>query len=157
MGGCFFGVTMTFGMCFLAISVKSHAFYYFCQSFVETNFLKMDSNEVVKTSDITLRVGLNAEQVPVRIEWGASDRNGGVLEECKAMAIALFDKEHRDTLRIDLWTKEMQVLEMDRFFYQILRSLSQTYLKATQNKELAEDVAKFAHYFGQQTEIVPKE
>ena len=115
----------------------------------------MDNNEVVKSSDITLRVGLNAEQVPVRIEWGASDRNGGALEECKAIAVALFDKEHRDTVRIDLWTKEMQVLEMDRFVYQTLRSLSQTYLKATQNKELAEEMAKFAHFFGQKTEIIP--
>lgn len=124
----------------------------------ETIFLKnMESKEIVKSSDITLRVGLNAEQVPVKIEWGASDRNNGQLEECKAMAIALFDKEHRDTLRIDLWTKEMQVVEMDRFVYQILRSLGQTYLKATQNKDLAEDLAKFAHYFGEETEIIPKE
>jgi gliding motility-associated protein GldC len=115
----------------------------------------MDQNEVVKSSDIIFRVGLNAEQVPIKIEWGASDRNGGVLEECKAMAVALFDKDHRDTLRIDLWTKEMQVLEMDRFMYQTLRSLSQTYLKATQNKELAEEMAKFAHFFGQKTEIIP--
>ena len=59
----------------------------------------MESNEVVKSSDITIRVGLNAEQVPVKIEWGASDRNNGQLEECKAMAVALFDKDHRDTLR----------------------------------------------------------
>lgn len=116
----------------------------------------MDNNEVVKSSDITIRVGLNSEQVPVKIEWGASDRNNGVLEECKALAVALFDKDHRDTLRIDLWTKEMQVLEMDRFMYQILRSLSQTYLRATQNKELAEEMAKFAHYFGEKTEIVSK-
>jgi gliding motility-associated protein GldC len=116
----------------------------------------MDNNEIVKSSDITIRVGLNAEQVPTKIEWGASDRNNGTLEECKALAIALFDKDHRDTLRIDLWTKEMQVLEMDRFMYQILRSLSQTYLKATQNTELAEEMAKFAHYFGEKTEIVPK-
>jgi len=116
----------------------------------------MENNEIVKSSDITIRVGLNAEQVPTKIEWGASDRNNGALEECKAIAIALFDKDHRDTLRIDLWTKEMQVLEMDRFMYQILRSLSQTYLKATQNKDLAEEMAKFAHYFGEKTEIVPK-
>ncbi|MCA0238648.1 MAG: gliding motility protein GldC [Bacteroidetes bacterium] len=116
----------------------------------------MDNNEVVKSSDITIRVGLNSEQVPVKIEWGASDRNNGVLEECKALAVALFDKDHRDTLRIDLWTKEMQVLEMDRFMYQILRSLSQTYLRATQNKDLAEEMAKFAHYFGEKTEIVSK-
>ena len=116
----------------------------------------MDNNEVVKSSDITIRVGLNSEQVPVKIEWGASDRNNGVLEECKALAVALFDKDHRDTLRIDLWTKEMQVLEMDRFMYQILRSLSQTYLRATQNKDMAEELAKFAHYFGEKTEIIPK-
>lgn len=116
----------------------------------------MESNEITKTSDITLRVALNAENVPVKIEWSASDRNDGALEECKAMAVALFDKEHRDTLRIDLWTKEMQVVEMDRFVYQILRSLGQTYLKATQNKDLAEDLGKFAHYFGEKTEIVPK-
>jgi gliding motility-associated protein GldC len=114
-------------------------------------------NEITKSSDITIRVGLNAENVPIRIEWGASDRNEGTLEECKAMAVALFDKEHRDTLRIDLWTNEMQVAEMDRFLYQMLRSLSQTYLRATQNKELAEDMARFAHYFGEKTEIIPKE
>ncbi len=117
----------------------------------------MESNEIVKSTDITIRVGLNAENVPVKIEWAASDRNNGLPEECKAMAVALFDKEHRDTLRIDLWTKEMQVVEMDRFVYQVLRSLSQTYLRATQNKDLAEDLAKFAHYFGEKTEIVPKQ
>lgn len=117
----------------------------------------MADNDIQKSSDITLRVGLNAENVPVKIEWGASDRNGGALEECKAMAVALFDKEHRDTLRIDLWTKEMQVIEMDRFVYQTLKSLSQTYLRATQNKELAEEMAKFAHFFGQKTEILPTE
>ena len=113
-------------------------------------------DNITKISDITLRVSLNAEQMPVKIEWGASDRNNGALEECKAMAVALFDKEHRDTLRIDLWTKELQVAEMDRFMYQTLRSLSSTYLKATQNKDLAEEMAKFAHYFGEKTEIVPK-
>lgn len=118
----------------------------------------MESNDVVKTSDITIRVSLNAEKVPVRIDWAASDMHpDGHMEECKAMAVALFDKSTRDTLRIDLWTKEMQVVEMDRFVYQVLRSLSQTYLRATQNKDLAEEMAKFAHYFGEKTEVVPKE
>jgi len=117
----------------------------------------MESNEIEKTSDITIRVSLDKERVPTRIEWSATDMHqGGKMDECKAMAVALFDKEHRDTLRIDLWTKEMQVQEMDRFMYQILRSLSQTYLRATQNKDMAEELAKFAHYFGEKTEIIPK-
>lgn len=115
-----------------------------------------NSQAIVRHSDITLRVSQDAAMIPVKIEWGASDRNGGELEECKAMAVALFDKAHRDTLRIDLWTSEMQVAEMDRFMYQILRSLSGTYLKATQNKDLAEDMARFAQYFGEKTEIIPK-
>jgi gliding motility-associated protein GldC len=89
------------------------------------------------------------------MDWGASERNEGKLDECKAMVVALFDKEHRDTLRIDLWTKEMQVQEMDRFMYQILRSLSKTYLDATKNKDLAEDMAKFAHHFGLKTAVIP--
>ncbi|HNM25718.1 MAG TPA: gliding motility protein GldC [Saprospiraceae bacterium] len=118
----------------------------------------MESNEVVRTSNITIQVGLDAQNVPIRIDWAASDMHpSGNAEECKAMAIALFDKASRDTLRIDLWTKELQVVEMDRFMYQIIRSLSQTYLKATQNKELAEEMARFAHYFGEKTEIIAKE
>ncbi len=117
----------------------------------------MENNEIAKTSEIRIKVGLDAQQVPVSINWSATDVHAAdKYEECKAMAIALFDKEKRDTLRIDLWTKEMQVMEMDRFMYQLLRSLSQTYLRATQNKDLAEEMAKFAQYFGEKTEIVPK-
>ena len=118
----------------------------------------MESNDIAKTSDITIRVSMSAERVPVKIEWSASDMHpAGTMDECKAMAVALFDKTHRDTLRIDLWTHEMQVMEMDRFVYQILQSLSQTYINATKNKEMAEEMAKFAHYFGEKTEIIPKE
>lgn len=110
------------------------------------------------TSDITLRVQLDDERVPVKIEWAASDMHPqGAMDECKAMMVALFDKAHRDTLRIDLWTKEMQVMEMDRFVYQTLNSLSESYLRATNNKELAEALAKFAHFFGEKTEIIPTE
>lgn len=114
-------------------------------------------SQIVHTSDILVRVGLDAERTPVSIEWSASDNHAeGHMDACKAMVIALFDKKQRDTLRVDLWTKELQVMEMDRFMYQVLRSLSDTYLRATQNKELAEDMAKFATYFGERTEIIPK-
>ncbi len=114
--------------------------------------------EIVKTSDITIRVGLDAQNVPTKIEWSASDMHpAGKFDECKAMAVALFDAQHRDTLRIDLWTNEMQIIEMDRFTYQLLRTLAQTYLRATHNKEMAEQMAQFAEHFGQKTEIIPIE
>ncbi len=113
---------------------------------------------IAHTSEIKIKVGLDAEKVPVRIDWSASDMHPeGVTEECKAMMIALFDEAHKDTLRIDLWTKDMQVIEMDRFVYRVLQSLSETYLRATNNRQMAEHMAQFAHYFGQETEVVPKE
>jgi gliding motility-associated protein GldC len=117
----------------------------------------MKDQEVVKVSEIAIKVGLDATQTPIRIEWAATDMSENSKNQpCKAIALALFDEASRDTLRIDLWTKDLQVMEMDRFMYQILQSLGGTYLRATQNKELAEDIARFAHYFGERTEIIPR-
>ena len=114
--------------------------------------------EVKKTSAVTINVGLNEDNIPVKMEWKADDNGGiGKPQECKAMLLSIFDKETLDTMKIDLWTTEMQVNEMDRFFFQTLRALADTYNKATRNTQLASDMQKFVHYFGEQTEIIPKE
>jgi hypothetical protein len=51
----------------------------------------------------------------------------------------------------------MHVAEMDRFMFQTLKSLAGTYFKATNNAELASAFQSFVHYFGENTEIIPKE
>lgn len=73
------------------------------------------------------------------------------------MLLSLFDKDHLDTLKIDLWTKKMEVQEMDRFFFQTLRGMADSYFKATQNKDMANQMQQFAHYFGEQTGIIKQE
>ena len=113
---------------------------------------------VDKTSEIKLRIGLNKEKLPVKIDWQADGgASGGKPAEAKAFLLAIFDKDSRDTLKMDLWTKDMQVNEMDRFFFQTLRGLADTYFKATQNQQLATDMQKFVQYFGEQTEVLPKQ
>jgi gliding motility-associated protein GldC len=82
---------------------------------------------------------------------------GEKSQEAKAMLLAFFDKETKDTLKIDLWTKEMQVMEMDRFFYQTLRALADTYQRATSNSQLAESMQQFAKYFGEKVELIKKD
>ncbi|NRB46803.1 MAG: gliding motility protein GldC [Saprospiraceae bacterium] len=117
----------------------------------------MTQDEIVKRSNITIQIGLDKEQIPASIGWKADDNpNQQSLQECKAMLISLFDRESKDTLKIDLWTKDMQVTEMDRFFFQTLRALADTYFKATQNAKLASDLQRFVQHFGEQTEILPK-
>ena len=112
--------------------------------------------KIAKSSRILIEVGLDEQNIPVQIEWEAEDRNGKPKRQaCKAMLVSFFDKESKDTFKIDLWTKEMQVIEMDRFVFQTLRSLADTYYKATNTAQLASEMQRFVQYFGEKTEIIP--
>jgi len=117
----------------------------------------MPDNKVSSKNTIKIDVSLNEDKHPVGITWNSSANPEGTPDaECKAMLLSLFDKDHLDTYKIDLWTSEMQVAEMDRFMFQTLRALSDTYFKATRNQELANDMQRFVQYFGEETEIIPK-
>jgi len=113
--------------------------------------------DVKHSSQIKINVGLDEKKVPVHIDWEASDNtNGEGAQECKAFLLSIFDKTSKDTMKIDIWTTEMQIVEMDRFFFQTLRAMADTYYKATQNKELASQMQRFVQFFGEETEIIPK-
>ncbi|MBX2816936.1 MAG: gliding motility protein GldC [Saprospiraceae bacterium] len=105
------------------------------------------------SNKIEIEVNLDEKKLPETINWTAS---GSPTADAKAMMLAFFDRDTRDTLRIDLWTKDMQVQEMDRFFYQTLRSMADSYLRSTNNKEIANDMRKFVQHFGESTGIIPK-
>lgn len=118
----------------------------------------MAKSKINKKSRITVDVGLDETNMPVSMSWSASDNPAGPHPQaCKAMLLSLFDENTKETLKIDLWTKEMQVIEMDRMFYQTLRGLADTYFRATQNKELANQMQQFVFYFGQATGAIPKD
>ncbi|HPR00918.1 MAG TPA: gliding motility protein GldC [Saprospiraceae bacterium] len=110
-----------------------------------------------KKSEIKLEVQLDDKNVPEQILWQASDHpDGAGKQECKAVLLSLFDMERGDTLKIDLWTKDMQVIEMDRLVYQTLRSLADSYATATNNLRMANEMQKFAQFFGEETEIIKR-
>lgn len=105
--------------------------------------------------EISIKIGLDKQNMPEKIIWNATDNANP--QECKAMLLSLFDKDHRDTYKIDLWTKEMQVVEMDRMMYQTLKALADTYFKATKNNKLASQMRQFAEFFGEETKSVGKQ
>ncbi|HOY16608.1 MAG TPA: gliding motility protein GldC [Haliscomenobacter sp.] len=115
-------------------------------------------DQVATEKEIRIKVGLDDKNMPVRINWDADDNPSGMeTQDSKAMMISLFDREHLETIKIDLWVKDMQVGEMDRFFFQTLRGMADTYFRATQNSDLARDMQKFVQYFGEQTQIISKD
>jgi gliding motility-associated protein GldC len=116
------------------------------------------NNESNTKSTIEVEVELDKDMMPVAIRWKSeANPQGADFAECKAFSLALFDKEYKDTFKIDLWTKEMQVVEMDRFVFQTLRSLGDTYFKATKNQDLANEMQMFVDHFGRRTGIITEE
>lgn len=106
-------------------------------------------DEIVKRSKIELEVGLDEHHVPVEMSWRSDDNDSG--GECMAAMLALWDKKEENTLRIDLWEKEMSVYDMQRFFHQSLLTMGDTYERATQQKEPAKEIREFAERFAKMT------
>ena len=103
-------------------------------------------------SEILLEVTLDENKVPEKLHWTAKD--GGVdQEEAKAMLLSVWDSENKESLKIDLWTKDMPVDEMKIFFHQTLVAMSDTFLKATQDEKMTATMRDFCDYFAEKLEI----
>ena len=108
-------------------------------------------------SEIKIEVHLDDQKHPESIAWTADGPNGPQTQECKAMLLSFFDEASKETFKIDLWTKKMQVAEMDRFMFHTLNALAETYNRSTGNADLANQMKSFVQHFGEFTEIIPKE
>lgn len=107
---------------------------------------------VVHTSEIRLKVGLDENRVPEELTWSAED--GGVNnEEAKAMLLSVWDSKNKESLKIDLWTKDMPVEEMKLFFHQTLLTMSDTFMRATQDEKMTATMKDFCNYFAEKLEL----
>lgn len=100
-----------------------------------------------KTSDIRLTVHLDENHVPERIDWEAEDN--ATKSSSKAVLLSLWDEKEKNTLRIDLWTKEMTVEEMKAFFHQNILTMADTFERATGEGKMAAQMRDFGHYFAE--------
>jgi len=103
-------------------------------------------------SEIKFLVELDENRVPEKLLWTAKD--GGVeLEEAKAIMLSVWDSKAKESMRIDLWTKEMPVDEMKIFFHQTLVAMSDTFHRATGDEKMAETMKDFCEYFAEKLEL----
>lgn len=107
------------------------------------------------TSEIKITVALDENRVPDKLYWSAQD--GGIVNErVKAMMLALWDHKEQETLRIDLWTKDMPVDEMKKFFHQTLVAMADTFQRATDDEKMSGSMRDFCDYFAEKMEIIQK-
>lgn len=103
-------------------------------------------------SKIEIKVGLDENKIPETINWTAKD--GGVTnEQAKALLLSIWDPKAKETLRMDLWTKDMPLDEMKQFFHQTLVSMASTFERATNDEKMSATMRDFCDYFAEKLEL----
>ena len=93
----------------------------------------------MKKSMIAFEIDLDQNNLPEKIIWKASDSDNKE-NITKAIAISLWDPDQNNTLKIDLWTKEMRIDEMDKFLVDTLGGLAQSILTATGDSYISKSI-----------------
>ncbi len=105
----------------------------------------------MKTEQIKIDISLDDNNVPEKIQWAASENQKSA--EAKAMILGVWDSAEQNAMRIDLWTKEMQVDEMKQFVHQTLLTLADSFEKATNEKKMADTMRDFCEYYAEKMNI----
>ena len=62
-------------------------------------------------------ISLDENKVPEQISWSAKD--GGISNmQSKAILLSFWDSKKQETLKMDLWVKDMPIDQMKLFFHQ---------------------------------------
>jgi gliding motility-associated protein GldC len=89
------------------------------------------------------------------MKWSASD--GGVSDAAaKAFMLSIWDPSQNNTMKIDLWTKDLTIDEMKQFFHQTLLTMADTFEKATGEHLISEDLRDYCYHFADKMQILPE-
>ena len=104
-------------------------------------------------SKIEIKVELDNNKVPEKIKWTASDGNIN-NQETKATFLSVWDSKNKESLRIDLWTKDMPLNDMFIFYHQTLITMAKNLEKATDNQKVSTALVNFAEKFAKLSNIL---
>jgi len=110
----------------------------------------------MKRAEIKLIVDLDDNNIPQNITWESTDSQNKDAVPVKSFMLALWDHNYKNTMRIDLWTNDMPVDEMKRFFFETLQTMGDSFLRATGETNIVEDLRDYCAHFADKMDISPK-
>ena len=72
----------------------------------------------------------------------------------KALMIAAWDSKKKETLRVDIWTKDMPVNDMFILYHQNMMGMATSLEKSTGESKLAEGLRDYCAFFAEKTKIL---
>jgi gliding motility-associated protein GldC len=107
----------------------------------------------MKKAEIKITVELDENNLPENILWESTDSKNEEALPVKSFNLSLWDHNYKNTLTIGLWTKDMPVDEMKRFFYETLQTMGDSFLRATGETNIVEDLRDYCAHFADKMEI----
>lgn len=104
-----------------------------------------------KQQSIHIDVEVDENNIPEKIQWLTDN---GKDSEAKALILSVWDGQQNSALRIDLWTKDMQVDEMKMMFHQTIVTMADSFERATGEKEMSLSMKDFAEYFAEKMGLI---
>ena len=106
----------------------------------------------MKTSNVNFTIELDENHVPEQMSWEATDAQE--RSPCKAAMISVWDSQNNDTLRMDLWTKDMLVDHMKQFYHQTLLAMADSIEKSINEKNMADDLRDYCQHFAEKLDLL---
>jgi len=94
----------------------------------------------MKKSEINFTIELDENHIPEKIFWNATDKPDDVPSETKSISISLWDHDQQNTMRIDLWSKDMPASDMEKFYVNCLGGLGQSVLNSIGDEFMAKEI-----------------
>lgn len=103
----------------------------------------------MKQSEVNFKIELDENNVPETIQWDATDKPGD-MDHTKAISIGIWDDIEKNTMRLDLWTKDMPMHEMKMFYIDALGGMAQSLLTATGDEKMSNSIKQLGDTLGKQ-------
>ncbi len=110
---------------------------------------------VAHSSDINIKVGLDENRVPEEMTWSAPD-SGVENSKTKAAMVSIWDEKAQETLRIDLWTKDMPLDQMKKYIHQNIMALADTLERAGGEADYANELREYGLGLGEKMNILKR-
>lgn len=106
--------------------------------------------------DLTFSISTDENNVPEKLSWKQNGDIQSPESDTKAVMVSFWSPKEQATYGIDLWTKDMPVLDMQIMYHQVFLKMADTFERATFNKETADLVRNFAKTFGDSLNLFEK-
>lgn len=102
---------------------------------------------------LKFEVEIDENNLPNNIKMiGEETKNTAIM--LKALMVAAWDASKKETLRVDIWTKDMPVNDMFILYHQNLMGMATSLEKSTGEEKLAQALRDYCSFFAEKTKIL---